>query len=107
MVAASATSPIAPKAALTPIPAVAPGDKPPDRCNVLVGLKQGEFEGTADAGVATFQPMNAMAGIEDEDSTVVVTVVTSNPPMEEICVRIWPGVNGDAHDPTTLPGRPP
>jgi hypothetical protein len=57
----SAKIPTAPIAALTPMPAIAPGDKPEDVCDVLEEPFEVEFEvefkGTPGVAVATFQPL--------------------------------------------------
>ena len=66
--------PIAPIAALTPMLAYAPGDKPPEACDVLgEELFEVRFGRVPDVGVAKFQPMSAMALISvDEVAKVVV-----------------------------------
>jgi len=66
------------------MPALAPGDKPQDDCDVLVKLEEGfevEFEKLPEVGVATFQPLNWMALIMVEES--MASVVLNTPDVEE------------------------
>lgn len=100
--------PIPPIAALTPMPPLAPGDKPLHDWGVLVMLGGFEVElarGPEEVGVATFQPLNWMALIQVEDWTDSVVLFTSFV-KEAKYVMVWPGIKGDVHVPTALPGSP-
>lgn len=95
-----------PIAALTPMPPLAPGDRPLHDLYALVVLE--ELEEEVDkvpemVGVATFQPMTWIALIVEADVMVCVTVVAS-PESKARYVMVWPGIKGVVHVPTALPG---
>jgi hypothetical protein len=98
--------PMPPSAALTPIPAFAPVDKPPEACGPAPEEpSEVDFEGTPDVGVATFHPSSPMALI-DEDEDTVIAACAHPPENEPIYVRTCPDVTVDKHVPSICPGSP-
>jgi hypothetical protein len=89
----NARIPIAPIAALTPTPALAPVDK---------RLRLGD---RVEVDVSMFQPLNGMATIEVEELMARVSVTTPGR-LSARYEMVWPGVKVDRHVPTALPGSP-
>jgi hypothetical protein len=72
---------------------------------MLGGLEVELEKAPEEVGVATFQPLNWMAEIQVEDWTASVVLFT--PVVKEArYVMVWPGIKGDVHVPTALPGSP-
>jgi hypothetical protein len=74
--------PMPPIAALTPIPAFAPVDNPPEGCVVFVEEPdEVGCDGAPEVVVATFHPRSPIAKTDEDEDTVIEA--SANPPEKD------------------------
>jgi hypothetical protein len=82
-----------PTAALTPMPALVPLDRPPDL--EVLEVMEG-FEETAEVVVAMFQPLNGMAPIVVEELIASVDQTTPDEAEAKYLI-VWPELREEVH----------